>query len=258
MAIFELKDRVAVITGAEGGLGSAASMCYAAHGADLALLGLDKNGLEQVKADIQKEFDVEIMTAVADVTDEAAVKAAVEAVMAKFGRIDILLNNAGIAIGGDVVHLSLDDWNKTMAINLGGIFLMSKYVIPHMQQAKYGKVVNIASINALVADTEPTLFRHAYNASKNGVIGLTRAMAASYMRDGITVNSVGPGLFESNMTRDTLFQHDGFMKAYNAQSPAGRPGREGELSGTLIYLSSDASSYVTGQNIFVDGGMSVV
>lgn len=257
-SIFSLKDKVAIITGAEGGLGSAAAMCYAYNGAHLALLGLGKEGLDTVKRDVEAETDRKVITIETDVTNEEAVAAAVQQVMDTFGKIDILLNNAGIALSGDVVNLSWADWEKTMNVNLGGVFLMSKAVVPHMQAQQYGKIVNIASINAIVADTTPELFRHAYNASKIGVIGLTRAMAASYGRDNITVNAVGPGLFETNMTKDTLFQHDGFMDAYNHQSPAQRPGREGELSGTLIYLSSDASSYVTGQTIFVDGGMSVV
>lgn len=258
MSMFQLKDRIAVITGAEGGLGSAAAMCFAKHGANLALLGLDEDGLRQVQQDVQSKTDRKALVVVTDVTDEENVKASVQKVMDAYGHIDILLNNAGIALPGDVVNLSWEDWEKTMNVNLGGVFLMSKHVIPHMQKRSYGKIVNTASINAIVADTTPELYRHAYNASKMGVIGLTRAMAASYMRDGITINAVGPGLFETNMTRDTLFEHEGFMQAYNSQSPAQRPGKEGELSGTLLYFSSDASSYVTGQTIFVDGGMSVV
>ena len=118
--------------------------------------------------------------------------------------------------------------------------------------------IDILSVNAIIGDKVPVLARHSYNASKAGVRGLTLGMAASYGMYGITVNCVGPGLFESEMTENTLFKNEQFMKAYNSGNPMGRPGRRGELNGTILYLSSDASSYVTGQYIVVDGGMSEV
>ncbi len=178
--------------------------------------------------------------------------------MNHFGQIDILLNNAGVATGGSVENTSVEAWDKVMDINVNGIFLMSKYVVPHMRERKYGKIINIASINAVLADKDPSLFRHSYNTSKAAVRGLTMGMAASYMQDNITVNSIGPGLFESEMTENTLFKHEPFLRAYNTISPAGRPGKKGELNGTIIYLSSDASSYVTSQHILVDGGFAIV
>ena len=122
----------------------------------------------------------------------------------------------------------------------------------------YGKIVNLASINAVIGDKNPALYRHVYNASKAAVMGLTIGMATSYMQHGITVNAVGPGLFETEMTADTLFKADDFMKMYNYQCPASRPGKRGELNGTILYLSSDASSYVTGQTFFVEGGIKFV
>ena len=121
-----------------------------------------------------------------------------------------------------------------------------------------GRIVNVSSVNAIIGDKVPVLARHAYNASKAGVVGLTKGMAASYGVHGITVNCIGPGLFESEMTQDTLFRNEEFLKAYNMANPLGRPGRRGELNGTILYLSSEASSYVTGQYIVVDGGASIV
>ena len=193
-----------------------------------------------------------------NISDEGSVREAVNRAASEFGGIDILLNDAGTAVPGTMETLSAEDWDRAMNINVRGMFLMCKYIVPGMRARKYGKIVNIASVNAVIADKEPALARHVYNTSKAAVRGLTIALAASYMLDNITVNSIGPGLFESEMTENTLFANAAFLKTYNAIAPAGRPGERGELNGTIIYLSSEASSYVTGQHILVDGGVSIV
>lgn len=195
---------------------------------------------------------------VCDVSSEEQIKAAVDEVIGKLGKIDILLNNAGVAVRGAVHEMELAEWNRVVDVNLNSLFLVSKYVVPHMMKQNYGKIVNIASINAIIADKAPELARHAYNATKAGVRGLTMGMAATYGIYNITVNSVGPGLFMSEMTEKGLFKHQGFMDFYANTNPMGRPGKQGELDGTLIYLSSDASSYINSQHIIVDGGFSVV
>lgn len=255
--LFDLKGKVAVVTGASSGLGADAARAYAYYGADVALLARRKDKLEGIAREIQNTGG-KALAVECDVESEESVSKAIGEVVKHFGRIDILLNDAGVAKGGGVDEISVEDWNKTMNVNLNGMFLVSKYVIPHMRAQKYGKVVNIASVNAIIGDKTPSLWRHAYNASKAAVRGLTIGMAASYGMDNITVNSVGPGLFESEMTENTLFKHEDFMKLYNGLDPMSRPGKRGELNGTIIFLSSDASSYVTGQNIIVDGGMSIV
>lgn len=253
MSLFDLTGKVAVITGASSGLGADAARGYAAEGADVALLARRKEKL----AEVAKEIEATGRKAIAvqcDVSDEESVKAAVQEVLSHYGKIDILLNNAGIAYGGSVEDISTELWDKAMDINVKGIYLMSKYIVPGMKERKYGKIVNVASVNAIVGDKPAALVRHVYNASKGGVVGLTIGMAASLMQYGITVNAVGPGLFESEMTADTLFKAQDFMNMYNALCPASRPGRRGELNGAILFLSSDASSYVGGQTIFVDGG----
>lgn len=257
MDLFGLKGRVAVVTGASSGLGADAARAYAAYGAGVALLARRKDRLEELAGELGAQ-GVKALPVACDVSDEEEVKAAVAEVMDAFGRIDILLNDAGVAVPGGVEALSLEDWDRSMNINVKGMFLMCKYVIPHMRENKYGKIVNISSVNASLADKAPALWRHAYNASKAAVRGLTIGLAASYAADGITANSIGPGLFESEMTENTLFRHEEFMKMYDALTPASRPGNRGELNGTIIYLSSDASSYTTGQHIIVDGGFSIV
>ena len=255
--LFDLTGRVAVVTGASSGLGKDAGLAYAEAGADVALLARRIDKLNEVKAQIE-QTGRRVIAVACDVTDEDSCKAAVQTVMDAFGRIDILFNNAGVAVRGGVETLSVEDWNKSFDTNVKGIFLMSKYVIPHMKERKYGKVVNTASVNAVIADKNDMFIRHSYNASKSAVLGLTKGMACSYAQFGITVNAVGPALFETEMTAGTLFKSDAFLNGYNMQNPAGRPGKKGELNGTVLFLSSDASSYVQGQFIIVDGGGALV
>lgn len=254
--LFDLAGKVAVVTGASSGLGADAARAYAAQGADVALLARRKEKLDEVVKEItatgRKAIAVQC-----DVSKEDSVKAAVEEVLNHFGKIDILLNNAGIAQGGSVETLTTEQWDNSMDINVKGIYLMCKYVIPQMKEHKYGRIVNIASVNAILADKPDALVRHVYNTSKAAVLGLTKGMAASYAQYNITVNALGPGLFESEMTADTLFKHQAFLNMYNSLCPASRPGAKGELNGPVLFFSSDAASYTTGQFIVVDGGFSI-
>lgn len=255
--MFELNGKIAVVTGASSGLGKDAAIAYAKEGANVCLLARRAEKIEDLAKEIES-LGVKAIALKCDVTKEEEIKTAVEAIINRFGRIDILLNNAGIAVRGGVDTLSEEDWDKSMDTNVKGIYLVSKYVIPIMKNQNYGKVVNISSINALLADKSDIFIRHSYNASKAAVLGLSKGMAASYAKFAITVNSICPGLFESEMTEDTLFKSQEFLKSYNMLCPASRPAKKGELNGTILYFSSDASSYVTGQHIVVDGGLSIV
>lgn len=257
MNLFDLSGKVALVTGASSGIGRDAAKAYAEYGADVALLARRLDRLEAVAAEIEKTGR-KTLCVPCDVTSEEQIKEAVQKIVDKFGKIDILLNNAGTAVRGAVHEMTLEEWNRVLETNLTSLFLVSKYVVPHMMKQNYGKIVNVASINAIVGDKAPELARHAYNATKAGVRGLTMGMAASYGAYNITVNSVGPGLFMSEMTEKGLFKHQGFLDYYTNSTPMGRPGKPGELNGTFIYLSSDASSYVNSQHIIVDGGFSVV
>ena len=226
--MFDLTDKVAVVTGASSGLGADSARAYAQNGANVVLLARRKEKLEQVAAEISG-----------------------------MGR-KVLANNAGVAVRGGVDTLTVEDWDRAMDVNVKGMFIMSKYVVPHMKEQNYGKIVNISSVNALIGDKADMFIRHSYNASKSAVLGLTIGMAASYGQFNITVNAVCPGLFESEMTKDTLFKSEAFLQGYSAQCPMSRPGKRGEVSGPVLFFSSDASSYVTGQHIVVDGGTSIV
>lgn len=255
--MYDLKNRVAVVTGASSGLGADAARAYVQQGADVALLARRKDRLDSLAQEL-RGLGGRVLTFACDVTDEQQVKAAIDATVKEFGHIDILLNNAGIAVRGGVHQLSLEDWNRSMDINVTGIYLVSKYVIPHMMERQYGRVVNISSVNARIADKPDAFIRHGYNTSKAAVLGLTLGMACSYGKYNITVNALGPGLFESEMTEDTLFKSNDFLSSYNGQNPMGRPGKKGELNGPILFFSSDASSYVTGQYVIVDGGSTLV
>lgn len=256
--VFDLGGRVAVVTGAASGLGLSAALSFARAGADVALLARREEKIAANAEAIAAETGRRALAVRCDVSDEESARAAVERVVAELGKIDILVNAAGVAVGGDVTQLSGEDWDRSMRTNVDGVFHMCKYAVPHMRAAKYGKIVNIASVNAFLADKPPALWRHGYNTSKAAVVGLTKAMAASYGVDGITVNAVGPGLFKTEMTQNTLFANGDFMKMYEGLVPAGRAGQEHELDGPLLFFASDASAYVTGQMLYVDGGFSVV
>lgn len=254
---YDLEGKVAVVTGASGGLGADAALAYAQNGADVALLARRKDRLEALAKEIESTGR-KALAVQCDVANEASVENAIEEVINYFGKIDILLNNAGVAIRGGVCDLCVEDWDKGMDVNVKGIYLVSKHVIPHMIEKNYGKIVNTSSINSVAGDKNDVFIRHVYNASKAAVRGLTMGMACSYGKYGITINAVGPGLFESEMTADTLFKSDEFLEAYSRIVPLNRPAKKGELNGPILFLSSEASSYVTGQTIFVDGGFSVV
>ncbi|WAW14600.1 SDR family NAD(P)-dependent oxidoreductase [Peptostreptococcus equinus] len=256
--LFNLEGKIAVIAGASSGLGADAARAFAENGADLALLARREEKLADVATEIEEKYGRKVITIRCDVSVEEDVKSAFEEIIKEFDRVDILFNNAGIALRGGVDDMSESDWEKMMATNVKGIYLACKYALPIMKEQNYGKIINTASVNAKIADKSSIFIRHAYNASKSAVVGLTKGIAASHSQYGITCNAVGPGLFESEMTSGTLFKSEEFLNHYNAINPAGRPGKKGELNGPLLFLASDASSYVTGQIIYVDGGITII
>lgn len=255
--IFNLKDKVVIITGASTGLGADAAKGFAEAGAKVAIFARGMESMEEVARPLREKGYI-VETVECDVTNEEQIKAGVDYIIEKHGRVDVLINNAGVAVRGGVHEMTEEEWDLSFDVNVKGIYLMSKYVIPHMKEQNYGKIVNISSVNAVIADKLDVFIRHSYNASKAAVVGLTKGMAASYGQYGITVNAVGPGLFESGMTKDTLFKSEEFLAGYNYQNPIGRPGNRYELNGVLMFLSTDASSYVNGQYFLADGGMTIV
>ena len=251
---FDLKGKVAIVTGASSGLGVQFAECLAEQGANLTIVA---RRIEKLKehAKALEEKGIQVLAIQGDVTKEDDVKNAVNKTIEQFGKIDILVNNAGLGAVRPLEETSYEEWNQVMDVNVTGVFLFSKYVIPHMRKAEYGKIINISSMFGLVGNTAITTA--AYHASKGAVDNRTNAMAGEFSRYGITTNAIGPGFFESEMTENIICDEE-FLQFVQSRCPMKRTGREGELNGTLLFLASDASSYVTGQTIYVDGGWTSV
>ena len=253
-SIFDLSGKIAIVTGASSGLGYQFAKALSAAGATVAIAARREDKLESLKNEIESSGG-KCLVLKCDVANEDDIKNAVEKTINEFGKIDILINNAGTASQGNAEDMDLAEWNRVLSIDLTGIFLFAKYVGKHMIENKYGKIVNTASIAGLVAfDTFAT---SAYSTAKGGVVNLTRALAAEWGKHNITVNAIAPGFFPSEMTQ--AFTEDPNMLAYvKSMTALNRWGKDGELNGAMIYLSSDTSSYTTGQIIAVDGGWTAV
>ncbi|MFW5867092.1 MAG: SDR family NAD(P)-dependent oxidoreductase, partial [Armatimonadota bacterium] len=238
-------EQTAIITGAARGLGRAMAEGLAEFGANLAIFDVI-DGAETCE-EIARECGVEAKFYEVDVTDEGRIEQMVGQVMADFGGVEILLNNAGIYFQTPVVETTREDWQKILDVDLTGYFLMAKHVIPRMPDG--GRIINIASVAGHNAFEQST----AYCVAKGGVIELTRSLAFEFGSREIRVNAICPGTFETEMTADMLEDED-FKETMRREIPLRRPGRPDELKGLAVYLASDASSYMTGSIIDLDGG----
>jgi len=253
---FDLKGQVALVTGCSGGLGVQMAKALASQGASIVAVARRKDRLEKVCAEIAEEFGVKTLPVQCDITSTEAVEAAVDAVLAEFGRLDILINNAGTGAVAPAEDITDDQFANEMNIDLFGSFKMARACAKKaMIPAKYGRIINIASMYGLVgnmvAGSTP------YHAAKGGVVNMTRALAAEWGKYGITVNAICPGYFYTDLTTDTL-NSDFFQEHAKRTIPEGRYGNEGELDGAAILLASPAASYITGQNLAVDGGYTCI
>ena len=249
---FDLKGQVAIVTGCSTGLGVQMAKALANQGCNIVALARRQNLVEEVAEDIKKEFGVDAIGIRCDITDTQMVAEAVDKVMEHFGRIDILINNAGTGAVAPAEDITDDQFAGEMNVDLFGTFKMSRAVAKKaMIPAKYGRIINIASMYGLVgnkiAGSAP------YHAAKGGVVNLTRALAAEWGKYGITVNAICPGYFYTPLTQETL-DSDFFQANAKTMIPEERYGNEGELDTAAIFLASEASSYVTGVNLPVDGG----
>lgn len=248
---FDLTGQVAVVTGASSGLGVQMAKALASQGANIVLLARRKNLLEQNAEAIAQEFGVEVLPVVCDITSTENVIAAVQATIAKFGRVDILINNAGTGAVANAEDITDEQFKHEMDIDLFGTFVCAREFGKEMIKAKYGRIINIASMYGLVGNM--IVGSSPYHAAKGGVVNLTRALAAEWGKHGITVNSICPGYFYTELTTATL-DSDYFQEIAKRSIPMGRYGRAGELDTCALFLASPASTYVNGQNIAVDGG----
>ena len=252
---FNLSGQVAVITGASVGLGLQMAKAFARQGANLVLLARRQNLLEQNAKAIAEEFGVEVLPVVCDITVTEQVKQAVERVIARFGRVDILVNNAGTGAVGPAEEVSDEQFRHEMEIDLFGTFVCSREFGKRMIEARYGRIINIASMYGLVGNM--IIGSAPYHAAKGGVVNFPRALAGEWGKYGITVNSICPGYFYTDLTTETL-DSDFFQDVAKRNIPLGRYGREGELDTCALFLASPQSTYVTGQNIAIDGGYTCV
>lgn len=252
--LFDLTGRVAVITGASSGLGVQMAKALAGQGADIAILARRKDKLENVSKEI-KALGVKCLAIQCDVTDSESIKAAVSAIKSEYGKIDILVNNAGSGGVGPAEETTDEEWEHTMSVDLNGVFKVAREFGKVMIENKYGRIINIASMYGMVGNMAlPTA---AYHAAKGGVVNFTRALAAEWAKHNITVNAICPGYFATELTIDTL-NTESFTNYMKASVPVGRYGKEGELDSTVVFLSADQTTYVTGAILPVDGGYTCV
>lgn len=249
---FDLSGRVAVVTGCSTGLGVQMAKALANQGCSIVAVARRQNLIDEVAAQIKEEYGVETLAVRCDITDTDMVNAMVDTVMEKFGRIDVLINNAGTGAVAPAEDITDDQFANEMNIDLFGSFKVARAVAKKaMIPAKYGRIINIASMYGLVgnkiAGSAP------YHAAKGGVVNLTRALAAEWGKYGITVNAICPGYFYTPLTKETL-NSDFFQQNAKTMIPEERYGNEGELDTAAVFLASPSSSYVTGVNLPVDGG----
>jgi meso-butanediol dehydrogenase / (S,S)-butanediol dehydrogenase / diacetyl reductase len=246
MARFD--GKVALITGGASGMGRDTALAFAAEGAQVAVLDVRPDRAQQTVDLVIKPGGIAAAFP-ADVRDEAQVELAVAAAIARFGRIDILLNNAGTTRPGSVVEIAPEDWDFIVDVNLKGTYLVSRAVLPQMLERGSGAVINIGSVSGMRGDRRAA----AYNAAKAGVINLTRSMALDFGPQGIRVNCICPGAIGTPVIQRMLT--DEARAAISRNTPAGRIGEGKEVANLTLFLASDAASYINGAIIPADGGL---
>jgi 3-oxoacyl-[acyl-carrier protein] reductase len=242
-----LADKVAVVTGAASGIGAGIAEAFAAEGAKVALIDLaDEVRAEPALAAVEA-FGEGALYVRADVADEIQVRAMADAVLGRFGRVDVLVNNAGIFGESPVATMAVDDWDRVLAVNLRGTFLCTRFLLPQMLERGSGRIINIASQLGQIGGIDAA---H-YAASKGGVIAFTKSLAREVARDGVLVNAIAPGPITTPLLEGETEQ---WRERKLAELPIGRFGRVGEVAPTAVLLASDAGSYYVGQTLGPNGG----
>jgi meso-butanediol dehydrogenase/(S,S)-butanediol dehydrogenase/diacetyl reductase len=239
-------NKTVLVTGAGSGIGAATAARFAGEGANVVLAGRRKDALESVA----KPFDAaRTLVHTADVSDPKSVEALVAATVARFGGLDVLVNNAGVAKSESFLHGDIENWHTTMSINVDGVVYCSRSALPHLLESR-GNIVNVSSVSGLGGDWGLSF----YNASKGAVTNLTRSLALEFGRKGIRVNAVNPSLTSSEMTT-AIEANEALMAKFADRIPIGRIARADEVAAVIAFLASDDASFVNGVNLPVDGGV---
>lgn len=248
---FQLQNKIALVTGAGRGIGRALAIGLAEAGADVALFARTASDIEEVAHEI-RALGREAYPFTVDVTNREQIEEAVQQIIEQAGRLDILVNNAGMNIRSQALAVTDEEWDTIMQTNLKSAFLCSQIVGRHMQQKEYGRIINIASVAGQVALRTGVV----YAATKAAMIQMTKVLALEWGKYGINVNSIGPWYFKTPLTEKILANPD-YLADIIARTPLGRVGELEELVGPAVFFASDAANYVTGQTLFVDGGMTI-
>src|SRR3954451_6589079 len=242
--------RVALVTGSARGIGAATARRFADEGASVAVLDLDQNAADDTAAGLGAEKAIGVAC---DVSESSSVDAAVSRVVDELGKVDVLVNNAGVTRDNLLFKMTEDDWDAVMNVHLRGSFLMSRAVQKHMVAAKFGKVVNLSSVSALGNRGQAN-----YSAAKMGLQGFTRTLALELGTFGINVNAIAPGFIVTDMTDDTAARMgippEQLREASASQTPVRRVGEPDDIANAIAFFASDAASFVTWQTLYVDGG----
>jgi len=244
----DLKNKVAIITGARRGIGKAIVLKLAENGAKVVVTDIDQDECEQVVKEVEK-LGGQGLALKLDVTDEENIKKVIQLTKEKFGRIDILVNNAGIFVQEELDKMDTSEIDKILSIDLRGVILCIKNIIPEMKEQKYGKIVNITSIAGFVGFELSSV----YCAAKGGIVNMTRELALDLGKYQINVNAVAPGVIETDMTKD-LLADENIKTALLSKIPYARVGQPDDIAKAVTFLASDESEYITGHTIVVDGG----
>lgn len=249
---FKLDGKVAIVTGGAMGLGKAMATALAQAGANIVIADINEAIADNTAKEISETENVEAIALKVDVTNPDAVNQMVEEVTNQFNKIDILVNNAGMTINAKAEEMSFEDWNKVINLNLNGIFLVAQSVGRVMIKQGYGSIINTSSMSGLIANKPQE--QCSYNASKAGVIMLTKSLAMEWSKYNVKVNTIAPGYMKTELTKPFFDQGGAMIEDWMGFTPMGRPGTPNELGGIVVYLASDASSFAQGSIFTIDGG----
>ncbi len=249
----KLNRRTAIITGAAAGIGEASARLFAEEGARLVLVDLLEESLSKLVEELEQAGTI-VLDIVGDVSSPALCRSVVDRTMARFGRLDVLFNNAGIVLNGSLVECTEEEWQRTLDVNLKSMYLMCRAAVPVMRVQGGGTIINMSSI----AGPTGVANRGAYSVSKAGVIGLTKSLAMDFVKEGIRVNCICPATVDTPSLRQRIADSpdpEAARRAFLARQPMGRMGTPQEIAAMALFLASDDSRYMTGQAIIMDGGM---